>query len=221
MEAAGRLARQAEAYAADKVSGPSDLLLSCGVERVMQRNGWIPDRDTAEYMGTGALFAQRLVHFNGFQLHASAVVAEERAWLFSGPSGIGKSTLTKRWTRLFGAVYLNDDKPALRRTEDQWRAWGTPWSGKHDLSAPASAPVGGVVFLRQGGQPRMERLPPYDALPLMMSQTPHALTADGMSRLLELMDGFLREVPVWRLICRNDDAGALLAHRLLLEENKT
>lgn len=218
MEPVGRLLRQAAPYAVPGDSGPADLTIACDLDRIIAGSGWICDRDTAEYMGTGTLFARGLLDFGGFQLHASAVELAGRAWLFSGPSGIGKSTLAGRWVRMFGALWLNDDKPALRRSEGLWRAWGTPWSGKHDLSRPASAPVGAAVFLRRGEGLALERLTPYEALPLFMSQVPRSLEAAQVTRLLELADQFLGKVPIWRLTCGDDDGGALLSRRTLLEE---
>ena len=212
LEAGGRTARQAEPYRVSACPGPPDIELVCDPARVMADNPWITDLDLAEYMGTGAAFARRLLDFSGFQLHASAVELGGKAYLFSGPCGIGKSTHAEKWARLFGASFLNDDKPALRRLNGHWMAYGTPWSGKHDLSRPAGVEMGAVLFLKQGEENQVEPLKPAEALPLFLSQTPRALLWDGMERLLGLADQFLREVDLWRLTCRNDDAAALLAH---------
>lgn len=220
LEAGGRTARQAEPYRASACPGPPDLTVACDPQRVMANNPWIKDLDMAQYMGTGADFARQLLDFSGFQLHASAVELEGRAWLFAGPCGIGKSTMAGRWVRLFGADWLNDDKPALRRLEGGWTAFGTPWSGKDGISRPAGAPVGGLTFLRRGDENRAEPLSPARALPLFLSQTPRGLVWDGMERLLTLADRFLREVPVWRLTCRNEDEAAALARSVLCPEGE-
>lgn len=218
LEAGGRTARQAGPYRVPPRPGPPDLTVSCDPEAVMAANPWITDRDTAEYMGTGAAFARQLPRFSGFQLHASAVELEGMAYLFSGPCGVGKSTHAEKWLRLFGAARLNDDKPAVRRLERGWMAWGTPWSGKYDLSRPAAAPVGALVFLRRGTENQITRLTPAQALPLFLSQTPRSMPREDMERMLALADRFLREAPVWRLTCRNDDGAALLARAALCRE---
>ena len=61
---------------------------------------------------------------------------------------MGKSTHARLWQQQFpGARVFNDDKPALRLVEDRWYAYGTPWSGKHDISVNTGVPVAGVAVL--------------------------------------------------------------------------
>ena len=215
LEAGGRTARQAEAYRTASRPGPPDLTISSDPEKVLAANPELGDPDTAEYMATGVLFARGLLRFGGFQLHASAVELEGRAWLFSGPPGIGKSTMARRWERLFGATPLNDDKPALRRLDGTWTAFGTPWSGKDGLSRPAGAPLGALVFLRRGEDDQMKPLNPAGALPLLLSQTVRTLGREYMDKLLALADRLLGEIPVWQLTCTDRDGAALLARETL------
>ena len=211
MEVSGRTLQQAKAYAA-QADRPADIVLECDVNEIMALNPELPDWDTAEYMGTGAIFARELLNFNGSFLHSSAIVLEGKAYLFSAPSGTGKSTHTEKWCRLFGAHYLNDDKPALRLVDGVWMAYGTPWSGKHDLSSNEGVPVGGVAVLRRGEENTITRMPPAQALPWIMSQTTFRLGREDMDKQLALMDSFLRQVPIWQLSCRNEDAAAIVSH---------
>lgn len=210
MEVSGRTLQQAKAYAA-QADGPADIVLECDVNEIMALNPELPDWDTAEYMGTGAIFARELLGFNGSFLHSSAVVLDGKAYLFSAPSGTGKSTHTEKWCRLFGARYLNDDKPALRLVDGVWMAYGTPWSGKHDLSSNEGAPVGGVAVLHRGEENTITRMQPSQAMPWIMSQTTYRLSREDMDKQLTLMDSFLRQVPIWQLSCRNEDAAAIVS----------
>lgn len=211
MAVSGRTKRQAAAYAVP-ASGAAELILQCDPAAVLRQYPELGDPEDAEYVGTGSLFAKRLLDFGGFQLHASAVVTDGRAYLFSAPSGMGKSTHAEKWVRLFGASYLNDDKPALRRQGDIWMAYGTPWSGKHDLSSPTGAPLGGIAFLWRGQENRITAMEAAQALPLLMSQTVYRLPREQMERLLTMADHILRNVPIWRLECRNDDEAARVSY---------
>ena len=44
-----------------------------------------------------------------FAIHSASVLYQGKAWLFSGHSGMGKSTHTALWHELFDTPYLNGD----------------------------------------------------------------------------------------------------------------
>lgn len=215
MDVSGRTLQQAKAYET-RENGPADMILQCDIPQIMELNPELTDRDVAEYMGTGAIFARELLKFNGSFLHSSAVVLDGKAYLFSAPSGTGKSTHAEKWCRLFGARYLNDDKPALRLVDGLWMAYGTPWSGKHDLSSNEGVPIGGVAVLSRGEENTITRMQPSQAMPWIMSQTTFRLGREDMERQLALMDSFLRQVPIWQLSCRNEDAAAFVSRNAMV-----
>ena len=210
MEAVGRTARQAVPYLTD-APGPADLMIRCDPAVLLRQMPQCQTEDLAEYMWTGAYFARKLLDFGGFQLHASAVEYEGKAWLFTAPSGTGKSTHTEKWCRLFHARPINDDKPALRRMKRGWVACGTPWSGKNDLSCPGMIPLGGIACLERGEENRIRRLEAAEALPYIFSQCVRRLEAEQMDRHLYLLDQLLTQVPIWHLTARNDDDAAYVA----------
>jgi len=209
MDASGRTAEQAAPYKTEQ--GTPDMILRYDAEAALRNNPQLQDRDLAEYMLSGAVFARQLLRFEGFQLHASSVILNGYAYLFSAPSGTGKSTHTEKWVRLFGARYLNDDKPALRYKDGLWTAYGTPWSGKHDLSRPEKAPLGAVAFLRRGTENSICRLEPQEAIPYYVSQLLRTIPAQLMQQQLELLGRLLQAVPTYLLTCRNDDEAAFTA----------
>ena len=216
MDVSGRTLAQAAPYACQPV-GAADITIACDVQKVMEANPEIRDLDTAEYMGTGTRFAHRIMEFDAFQLHSSAVMLDGKAYLFSAPSGTGKSTHTEKWCRLFGAQLLNDDKPVLRCRENTWIAYGTPWSGKHDLSVPTGVPLGAIAFLQRGDENTIRRMEPSEAVIHMISQAPRYLNAEQMMRQLELLDKLLQTIPVYLLICRNEDEAAYVSSRAMRE----
>lgn len=211
MDVSGRTLKQAAAYAAP-ANGPADITLKCDIGRVLQLNPGVKDEELAEYLATGVLFAREMLAFDGLYLHSSAIILDGKAYLFSAPSGTGKSTHTEKWIRLFGARYLNDDKPALRLVNGVWMAYGTPWSGKHDLSENIGVPLGGITVLRRGEENSIEPMEPARALPYLMSQSIYQLPREHMEKQLDLMDRLLRDVPVWMLFCRNDDEAARVSY---------
>lgn len=213
--ASGRTEKQAEPYAVP-VQGPADMAIQVDVDRILQCNPTMTDPDLAEYLGTGFYFASLLPRFQGLMLHSSAVICQGRAYLFTAPSGMGKSTHTQKWVRLFHAEYLNDDKPALRLVEGRWMAYGTPWSGKHDLSMPRGVLLGGIAAVERGEENRICPMSAAEALPYLMSQTAFKLPRKRMDMMLTVMDDLLRQIPVWKLTCRNDDDAAILSHSVMV-----
>ena len=217
MELSGRTAAQAEPYAVT-AEGPADMAVSCDGKVILELNPHLETEDMAQYMGTGTIFAKKLLDFAGFQLHASAVSLEGRAYLFSAPSGTGKSTHTEKWIRLFGAQYINDDKPALRQASGVWTVYGTPWSGKHDLSDPRGFPLGGIAFLTRGEENQIRRLTPAEALPYLMHESVRRLSPVQMEKFLTLADRLLRQTPVWLLTCQNNDEAAFVAREAMTSQ---
>lgn len=151
--------------------------------------------------------------YNGLMLHASAAALGGRAYLFSGPCGRGKSTHTRLWQQTFGEAVqvFNDDKPALRRLDGRWYAYGTPWCGKDGINLNQKWPLGGICFLEKSQENRIRRLPAAEALPLILAQTTYRLPPQYMELLLASLDSLLREIPVFLLENRPEEAAARLS----------
>lgn len=207
MQLTGRTARQAEPYRIHG-DGKADMVIRCDAQRTLEQNPQLEDLDMAEYIATGTIFARNILKYDGFQLHACAVGLDGKAYLFSAPCGMGKSTHGERWCRLFGATLINDDKPVLRYTESGWMVYGTPWSGKHDLSAPIGLPLGGIACLYRGEVNEIEPMETGKAVTAIISQCLRNLSGEQMQRQLELLDKLLRQKPIWQLTSRNEDAAA-------------
>ena len=173
------------------------------------------------YMDSGWQFYCQLISFGGMMLHASAVALDGKAYLFSGPSGMGKSTHTGLWQSAFGsaAQIFNDDKPALRFLNDTWFAYGTPWCGKHGIHLNLKMPLAGICFLKRGERNTMRRLPPDEALAAIFSQTLNRFEREeDLDVLLGLLDKLITKIPVWELTCRPDEEAARLSYETMRRE---
>ena len=156
------------------------------------------------YMESGSLFHRLLLQNNGLRLHASAVEWQGRAYLFSANSGVGKSTHTRLWQKLYGedAQVFNDDKPALRFLEGRWYAYGTPWCGKDGINQNKKVPLAGICFLQRGEKNTIRTLAPGEAVPRVINQTNCVLDhRQDMELLLSHIDRLLRSVPIFLLEC--------------------
>lgn len=76
-----------------------------------------------------AAFYSFLTEQGGVLAHASLIRMERGCVMFSGPSGIGKTTQAKLWNMYKAAEILNGDKVILLPKEEEIEAWGSPWRG--------------------------------------------------------------------------------------------
>lgn len=88
--------------------------------------------------------------------HSSGVIHEGNAYLFSGRSGVGKSTVSKLLADDPAFTILHDDMVAISR--DGARAWSTPLRGEVPAVCSTGAPLRAVFFLRQDTSNFAEKL---------------------------------------------------------------
>ena len=174
--------------------------------------------DDYVYMESGAHFYRDLLSFNGMMLHASAVVVDGQAYLFSAHSGTGKSTHTRLWQQLFGerAQVINDDKPALRCVDGVWYAYGTPWCGKDGININTKAKIAGICFLKQASENRIRRLSQAEAVQKILSQTLRRFKLlENTDLMLSHVEKIVREIPIFELENRPEPAAAQLSYETM------
>lgn len=214
MDTFGRTERLAAPYLCPEA--PVDLEIRSDLEAVRAKNPGMSD-DHCEYLASGGSFYRQLMAFDGLLLHAAAVVVDGKAYLFTAPRKTGKSTHVQLWLDTFGerALILNEDKPALRRIDGVWYAFGTPWSGKTGRNTNLQVPIGGIAVLRRAKENFIEQLPGSMVLHELLEQTVRPADPVGSMRLLELLDSLLSQVRVWKLHCNMDRSAALVAYEAM------
>lgn len=217
MDTMGRAEKQAEPYIISSDADQPDILVRANTKEVLSRHPGI-SFDDAEYLSTGSSFYRQLLNFDGLMIHSSAVVVDNKAYLFSAPCGTGKSTHTALWRQVFGSgrvQILNDDKPALRLVDGVWYAYGTPWSGKTDQNLNLRVPLAGICVLRRGMQNKICLHSGRGAIFDLLMQTPKPKDMANRAIVLERLDKLLSMVPVWRLECNMEPEAARLSYETM------
>ena len=218
----GIIETQAREYLCD-FQGDPKIVIGLPDEYIAQKRTLVPHMTDfeVEYMWSGAEFCTKLLKFDGFMLHASGVVYQDRAYLFSAPSGTGKSTHTTIWRKTFGedkTYIINDDKPVIRILDDDVMVFGTPWSGKTDQNKNRSVPLQGICFLERASENRIEVMPTREAVHRILDQTIRPTDPGEMTKLLDLLDRLLKKINVYKLYCNMENEAAIVAYNGMNDE---
>lgn len=104
-----------------------------------------------------------------YAIHSASILYRDKAWLFSAPSGTGKSTHARLWQELYHTPPLNGDLNLLGIKDGISVVYGLPWCGTSGIFTTKTFPLGGVIFLQQDKCNRTVALSP-DERSLMLCQ---------------------------------------------------
>ncbi len=135
----------------------------------------------------------------GFLLHASSGVRNGRAFLFSGVSGAGKTTIAS-----FAppeVTLLTDEVSYITRQGETYSAFGTPFAGElQKAGANVRAPIAALYLLAKGHENKIEPLDAVTATRALMRNILFFAGDPAMVKLVfESACDFASRVPVHRL----------------------
>lgn len=166
-------------------------------------------------------FASILLHRNKLCLHASCVDTPLGGILFSGVSGIGKSTQAELWCRYRGARQINGDRPILSKEGQTWLAWGSPYAGSSKVYVNDSCPVSAIVLLKQAKACSLRRLSPSEAFRgVWAGLTIHSWDAAFVEKASALAVELIQTVPVYEFSCTPDETAVVYLEQILRKELK-
>lgn len=164
-------------------------------------------------------FENLLIRKQRICLHAACVDTPLGGILFSGPSGIGKSTQAQLWHEHRGAVYINGDRPILSRESDHWLAWGSPYAGSSKCHVNACCLIRAIVMLRQAQTCSIRRLTEPEAFRAVWSGlTMYSWDEQFVIAASDLTMELIKEVPVYEFCCTPDAAAVEYLEAALRKE---
>lgn len=158
-------------------------------------------------------FNRKVIPYQTMLVHSSALIYQGGAYLFSGESGIGKSTHTKLWIKAFGnkVHIMNDDKPVVKLYEDKAVAFGTPFDGGSGIALNESYPLKAIVFIERGEQNSIRIPNSREIIQKLYFQTAHMLDADTAEKMLQNFEKLLSLTKFYILTCNMDISAAHVA----------
>ena len=150
--------------------------------------------------------------------HSSVVSFQDKAYMFVGKSGTGKSTHSRLWLKYIeGTELINDDNPVVRIHDDgSILVYGSPWSGKTPCYRNVSYPLGAIVLLEQAPQNVIRRLKPLEAYAALMISISgkrwDSRLAEGLHETENLL---VTHASIWHLDCLPDEDAARVCNEMV------
>lgn len=144
-----------------------------------------------------------------FAMHSASIVYNGRLWLFSGRSGMGKSTHTSLWNKLYGTPIANGDLNLITVSDGTALVHGIPWCGTSNICDTKTYPLGGIVLLGRDSSEIIETLSESDKILLVMQRfISPSWTDEQLSKNIEFSSELIKHIPVCRLKCTDKPSAA-------------
>lgn len=161
--------------------------------------------------------AEKMPAYDTFLFHGSAVAVDGVSYMFTAPSGTGKSTHVKLWCDLLGnkAIMVNDDKPFIKITQNKVIVYGTPFNGKHRRGNNISVPLKAICILERSESNHIHKITANEAYTKLLQQTYRPLNPLALTKTLQLLDELMKRVDFYHLCCNMDIEAAKISYNAM------
>lgn len=171
-------------------------------------NDWCkkyPDvsRDYLEHSCIFSHIIEGLVSHNSLLMHGAAIEYHDRGYIFTAPSGTGKSTHIVQWRKYLGVdvIPINGDKPIITLEDEDIYINGTPFAGKENWQTNKKCPLRGICLLKRGLKNRIKKVEPSAYLEYFLSQVYLGEKKEEIIAVLDLFDKMSKRVSFYVLEC--------------------
>ena len=159
------------------------------------------------------VFLYKAQQHNMFVIHSASILYKEKAWLFSAPSGTGKSTHASLWNDLYHTPCINGDLNLLAITDTNVEVRGIPWCGTSGISDNKTYPLGGIIFLKQHPTDTIQPLTQAEKILYTMQRfISPAWTKKMVCKNLDAADFISKHTMITRLLCTKQPSSVQLIH---------
>jgi hypothetical protein len=125
--------------------------------------------------------------------------------VISAYSGVGKTTHARMWRDYENALILNGDRALCCKEDEEWYAYGAPWSGTSGESIQRRIKLKAIVILEQAKTNEVTTLSPLQGAKelLQHSFTPY-WDEELVDCTLKTIDSIVVNIPILKLRCRPD-----------------
>lgn len=193
-------------FCKDYISRPHtpDIIAKADDAAILKEKEMVPSApiESCESLCIYRAIGEQLPHFDRFVFHGAAIEYGGNAYLFTAPSGTGKTTHINLWKQYLGdkVDIINGDKPIIK-AGDTSTVYGTPWAGKEGYQRNTSAPLKAICILKQAKTNNIVSLKKSDAINHLMRQVYLPHDPVSLSKTLALLGNVIENTPVYMLEC--------------------
>ena len=171
------------------------------------------------YFLLSLLWIERIiVHKKEFLLHSAYVSYKEQGILFTAPSGGGKSTQAELWKVNKEADILNGDRSIVRKKDDKWMIYGTPYSGTSPYCVNITTPLNAIIILEKSMANQIERIGIKGFSKILAQTMINPWDKEMCNSIMELVKLVCEEIPIYKYSCRKDASAVEDLYRRLVED---
>lgn len=150
--------------------------------------------------GGEVIHRYHIIYHGGMVMHAVSINYQGESILFSGVSGMGKTTQADLWGEFTGSHIINGDRATLVYRGGRLITTGSAWSGTSRIFLNETAPIKAIVFLEQAAFNQLIELTPQAALSYMVPRCflPY-YSQEFMAAALSNVDKITRSIPMFLL----------------------
>lgn len=151
--------------------------------------------------------ADEMISYDAILIHGAALSYENEAYIFSAPSGTGKTTHILKWLDVLpDSFVINGDKPFVKFSEDDDiapLACGSPWAGKENMYTNIMVPLKAIIFMERAEDNYIEELSFSQAFLFLLQQTYMPEDEEKMRKTLWLLQRLNGKVKFYKFFCNN------------------
>lgn len=163
-------------------------------------NGKVTIPNLISYPLDQILLMYFLAQRQGMLIHAAGLDINGKGYIFPGKSGAGKSTLSKEFVLRNNSEVLSDDRMIIRKMNNIFKTFGTPWPGEEGIAINKSVPLSGIFFISHGSDNKIKEIDKREALERLLPVTSIPwYDQEIMTKILNFCEDVISNIPAYEL----------------------
>ena len=156
-----------------------------------------------------------------FFFHGAAFLWNEKVFISTGKSGVGKTTMLRNWLKLYPREIeiINGDKPVIEKHGNSFIVHPSPWTGKEGWNGTRTGKLAGIICLEQGQTNHICKMTWGNAVfPIFLQFLYRPTDEESVDLVCEYEQSLLENVPVWKFTNDGTHEAAALSYKILKKE---